>query len=230
MCFPLKEEVNEELSAFFDVPVGTMMLAIAFPAILLPTPNRLITNRWITIQQWLVKLIMKQLLSIHNTKGLSWSLMLITLTLFIGLTNLLGLLPYSFAPTAQLTVNLSMAIPLWTGTVILGFRYKTKISLAHLLPQGTPTFLIPMIIIIETISLLIRPVTLAVRLTANITAGHLLIHLTGTAALTLLSIHSMTITVTFITVVVLTILELAVALIQAYVFALLISLYLHESA
>nr|YP_007626828.1 ATP synthase F0 subunit 6 [Loxodonta cyclotis]AEQ59306.1 ATP synthase F0 subunit 6 [Loxodonta cyclotis]QRM17568.1 ATP synthase F0 subunit 6 [Loxodonta cyclotis]QSJ48892.1 ATP synthase F0 subunit 6 [Loxodonta cyclotis]QSJ48918.1 ATP synthase F0 subunit 6 [Loxodonta cyclotis]QSJ48944.1 ATP synthase F0 subunit 6 [Loxodonta cyclotis] len=222
--------MNEELSAFFDVPVGTMMLAIAFPAILLPTPNRLITNRWITIQQWLIQLIMKQLLSIHNTKGLSWSLMLITLTLFIGLTNLLGLLPYSFAPTTQLTVNLSMAIPLWTGTVVLGFRYKTKMSLAHLLPQGTPTFLIPMIIIIETISLLIRPVTLAVRLTANITAGHLLIHLTGTATLTLLSIHSTTITVTFVTVILLTILELAVALIQAYVFALLISLYLHESA
>nr|AQY56352.1 ATP synthase F0 subunit 6 [Loxodonta africana]AQY56430.1 ATP synthase F0 subunit 6 [Loxodonta cyclotis]AQY56443.1 ATP synthase F0 subunit 6 [Loxodonta cyclotis] len=222
--------MNEELSAFFDVPVGTMMLAIAFPAILLPTPNRLITNRWITIQQWLIQLIMKQLLSIHNTKGLSWSLMLITLTLFIGLTNLLGLLPYSFAPTTQLTVNLSMAVPLWTGTVVLGFRYKTKMSLAHLLPQGTPTFLIPMIIIIETISLLIRPVTLAVRLTANITAGHLLIHLTGTATLTLLSIHSMTITVTFVTVILLTILELAVALIQAYVFALLISLYLHESA
>nr|AHW57956.1 ATP synthase F0 subunit 6 [Loxodonta cyclotis]AHW57969.1 ATP synthase F0 subunit 6 [Loxodonta cyclotis]AQY56404.1 ATP synthase F0 subunit 6 [Loxodonta cyclotis]QRM17555.1 ATP synthase F0 subunit 6 [Loxodonta cyclotis] len=222
--------MNEELSAFFDVPVGTMMLAIAFPAILLPTPNRLITNRWITIQQWLIQLIMKQLLSIHNAKGLSWSLMLITLTLFIGLTNLLGLLPYSFAPTTQLTVNLSMAIPLWTGTVVLGFRYKTKVSLAHLLPQGTPTFLIPMIIIIETISLLIRPVTLAVRLTANITAGHLLIHLTGTATLTLLSIHSMTITVTFVTVILLTILELAVALIQAYVFALLISLYLHESA
>nr|AQY56417.1 ATP synthase F0 subunit 6 [Loxodonta cyclotis] len=222
--------MNEELSAFFDVPVGTMMLAIAFPAILLPTPNRLITNRWITIQQWLIQLIMKQLLSIHNAKGLSWSLMLITLTLFIGLTNLLGLLPYSFAPTTQLTVNLSMAIPLWTGTVVLGFRYKIKVSLAHLLPQGTPTFLIPMIIIIETISLLIRPVTLAVRLTANITAGHLLIHLTGTATLTLLSIHSMTITVTFVTVILLTILELAVALIQAYVFALLISLYLHESA
>nr|WKU84488.1 ATP synthase F0 subunit 6 [Palaeoloxodon sp.] len=222
--------MNEELSAFFDVPVGTMMLAIAFPAILLPTPNRLITNRWITIQQWLIQLIMKQLLSIHNTKGLSWSLMLITLTLFIGLTNLLSLLPYSFAPTTQLTVNLSMAIPLWIGTVVLGFRYKTKMSLAHLLPQGTPTFLIPMIIIIETISLLIRPVTLAVRLTANITAGHLLIHLTGAATLTLLSIHSMTITMTFITVILLTILELAVALIQAYVFALLISLYLHESA
>nr|AEQ59293.1 ATP synthase F0 subunit 6 [Loxodonta cyclotis]AQY56378.1 ATP synthase F0 subunit 6 [Loxodonta cyclotis] len=222
--------MNEELSAFFDVPVGTMMLAIAFPAILLPTPNRLITNRWITIQQWLIQLIMKQLLSIHNTKGLSWSLMLITLTLFIGLTNLLSLLPYSFAPTTQLTVNLSMAVPLWTGTVVLGFRYKTKMSLAHLLPQGTPTFLIPMIIIIETISLLIRPVTLAVRLTANITAGHLLIHLTGAATLTLLSIHSMTITVTFVTVILLTILELAVALIQAYVFALLISLYLHESA
>nr|ABQ86184.1 ATP synthase F0 subunit 6 [Mammut americanum]QLF99441.1 ATP synthase F0 subunit 6 [Mammut americanum]QLF99480.1 ATP synthase F0 subunit 6 [Mammut americanum]QLF99532.1 ATP synthase F0 subunit 6 [Mammut americanum]QLF99558.1 ATP synthase F0 subunit 6 [Mammut americanum] len=222
--------MNEGLSTFFDVPMGTMTLIVAFPAILLPTTNRLITNRLVTIQQWLIQLIMKQLLTIHNTKGLSWSLMLITLTLFIGLTNLLGLLPYSFTPTTQLAMNLSMAIPLWTGTVILGLRHKTKVSLAHLLPQGTPTFLIPMIIVIETISLLIRPITLAVRLTANITAGHLLIHLTGTATLTLLSIHPMTITVTFITMILLTILELAVALIQAYVFALLVSLYLYENA
>nr|YP_009423869.1 ATP synthase F0 subunit 6 [Mammut americanum]ASV72140.1 ATP synthase F0 subunit 6 [Mammut americanum]QLF99454.1 ATP synthase F0 subunit 6 [Mammut americanum]QLF99467.1 ATP synthase F0 subunit 6 [Mammut americanum]QLF99519.1 ATP synthase F0 subunit 6 [Mammut americanum]WKC12530.1 ATP synthase F0 subunit 6 [Mammut americanum] len=222
--------MNEGLSTFFDVPMGTMTLIVAFPAILLPTTNRLITNRLVTIQQWLIQLIMKQLLTIHNTKGLSWSLMLITLTLFIGLTNLLGLLPYSFTPTTQLSMNLSMAIPLWTGTVILGLRHKTKVSLAHLLPQGTPTFLIPMIIVIETISLLIRPITLAVRLTANITAGHLLIHLTGTATLTLLSIHPMTITVTFITMILLTILELAVALIQAYVFALLVSLYLYENA
>nr|QLF99506.1 ATP synthase F0 subunit 6 [Mammut americanum] len=222
--------MNEGLSTFFNVPMGTMTLIVAFPAILLPTTNRLITNRLVTIQQWLIQLIMKQLLTIHNTKGLSWSLMLITLTLFIGLTNLLGLLPYSFTPTTQLSMNLSMAIPLWTGTVILGLRHKTKVSLAHLLPQGTPTFLIPMIIVIETISLLIRPITLAVRLTANITAGHLLIHLTGTATLTLLSIHPMTITVTFITMILLTILELAVALIQAYVFALLVSLYLYENA
>ena len=122
-----------------------------------------------------------------------------------------------------------MAIPLWAGAVILGFRRKTKASLAHLLPQGTPLTLIPMLVIIETISLFIQPIALAVRLTANITAGHLLIHLIGGATLALIDINISVSFITFVILVLLTILEFAVALIQAYVFTLLVSLYLHDN-
>uniref|UniRef100_A0A4X1UL70 ATP synthase F(0) complex subunit a n=2 Tax=Sus scrofa TaxID=9823 RepID=A0A4X1UL70_PIG len=86
-----------------------------------------------------------------------------------------------------------------------------------------------MLVIIETISLFIQPVALAVRLTANITAGHLLIHLTGGATLALLNISTITAFVTFIILILLTILEFAVGLIQAYVFTLLVSLYLHDN-
>uniref|UniRef100_A0A4X1UXX5 ATP synthase F(0) complex subunit a n=2 Tax=Sus scrofa TaxID=9823 RepID=A0A4X1UXX5_PIG len=86
-----------------------------------------------------------------------------------------------------------------------------------------------MLVIIETISLFIQPVALAVPLTANITAGHLLIHLIGGATLALLSISTITAFVTFIILILLTILEFAVALIQAYVFTLLVSLYLHDN-
>lgn len=110
-----------------------------------------------------------------------------------------------------------------------GFRLKAKNTLAHLLPQGTPTPLIPILIIIETISLFIQPVALAVRLTANITAGHLLIHLIGAATLALSTINLLTTPVTFTILALLTILEIAVALIQAYVFTLLVSLYLHDN-
>lgn len=112
---------------------------------------------------------------------------------------------------------------------MIGFRHKLKNSLAHFLPQGTPISLIPMLIIIETISLFIQPMALAVRLTANITAGHLLIHLIGGATLALTSISTPTALVTFIILVLLTVLEFAVALIQAYVFTLLVSLYLHDN-
>lgn len=87
-----------------------------------------------------------------------------------------------------------------------------------------------MLVIIETISLFIQPLALAVRLTANITAGHLLIHLIGSATLALISISITTAFITFIILVLLTILEFAVALIQAYVFTLLVNLYLHDNA
>nr|WAR51082.1 ATP synthase F0 subunit 6 [Crocidura leucodon] len=225
--------MNENLFASFITPtmmgLPIVMLIILFPSIMFPTPNRLITNRLTALQQWLIQLTSKQMMIIHNQKGQSWTLMLMSLILFIGSTNLLGLLPHSFTPTTQLSMNLGMAIPLWAGAVITGFRYKTKTSLAHFLPQGTPLPLIPMLIIIETISLFIQPMALAVRLTANITAGHLLIHLIGGATLVLSNISPATALITFIILIMLTILEFAVALIQAYVFTLLVSLYLHDN-
>uniref|UniRef100_M1FEV5 ATP synthase subunit a n=1 Tax=Haringtonhippus francisci TaxID=1983743 RepID=M1FEV5_9EUTH len=225
--------MNENLFASFATPtmmgLPIVLLIIMFPSILFPSPNRLINNRLISIQQWLVQLTSKQMMAIHNSKGQTWTLMLMSLILFIGSTNLLGLLPHSFTPTTQLSMNLGMAIPLWAGTVFMGFRHKTKAALAHFLPQGTPIFLIPMLVIIETISLFIQPVALAVRLTANITAGHLLMHLIGGATLALMSISPSTALITFIILILLTILEFAVAMIQAYVFTLLVSLYLHDN-
>nr|APD83024.1 ATP synthase F0 subunit 6 [Stenella longirostris] len=225
--------MNENLFASFMIPamlgIPITTLIIMFPIMLFPTPNRLINNRMIAIQQWLTKLTSKQLMITHSPKGQTWSLMLISLFLFIASTNLLGMLPHSFTPTTQLSMNLGMAIPLWAGTVFIGFRNKTKMSLAHLLPLGTPTFLIPMLVMIETISLFIQPLALAVRLTANITAGHLLLHLIGSATLALMSISLFTALITFIILTLLIILEFAVALIQAYVFTLLVSLYLQDN-
>nr|ANC48913.1 ATP synthase F0 subunit 6 [Laonastes aenigmamus] len=225
--------MNENLFASFLTP--TMMglpiatLIVLFPAILLPKPRRLINNRLITAQHLLINLVLKQMMAIHNTKGRTWSLMLVSLIMFIGSTNLLGLLPHSFTPTTQLSMNLGMAVPLWMGAVLIGFRHKPKASLAHFLPQGTPSPLIPMLIMIETISLFIQPMALAVRLTANITAGHLLLHLIGGATLALSTISLTTSSITFIILILLTMLELAVALIQAYVFTLLVSLYLQDN-
>nr|WPM87696.1 ATP synthase F0 subunit 6 [Lepus europaeus] len=225
--------MNENLFSSFITPtmmgLPIVILIIMFPTLLFPIPTRLINNRLVSAQQWLAQLILKQMMMMHSPKGRTWALMLISLIMFIGSTNLLGLLPHSFTPTTQLSMNLGMAIPLWAGAVITGFRYKTKTSLAHFLPQGTPVPLIPMLVIIETISLFIQPMALAVRLTANITAGHLLMHLIGGAALALISISPTTALITFIILILLTILEFAVALIQAYVFTLLVSLYLHDN-
>nr|QNM39200.1 ATP synthase F0 subunit 6 [Macaca hecki]QNM39213.1 ATP synthase F0 subunit 6 [Macaca hecki]QNM39226.1 ATP synthase F0 subunit 6 [Macaca hecki] len=225
--------MNENLFTPFSTPTILNQPAtipiILFPTLLVLTSKHPINNRLTTIQQNLVQLTLKQMMMTHNAKGLTWSLMLTSLITFITMTNLLGLLPYSFTPTTQLSMNLAMAIPLWAGTVVMGLRFKTKDSLAHLLPQGTPTPLIPMLVMIETISLLIQPMALAVRLTANITAGHLLMHLIGNAALALSTTNSLMTLLTSMLLTLLTILEIAVALIQAYVFTLLVSLYLHNN-
>nr|YP_637028.1 ATP synthase F0 subunit 6 [Dactylopsila trivirgata]BAE93985.1 ATP synthase subunit 6 [Dactylopsila trivirgata] len=226
--------MNENLFAPFVTPtilgITTLPIIMLFPCLILSSPKRWLPSRIQTLQIWLIRLITKQMMTMHNKQGRSWSLMLMSLILFIASTNLLGLLPYSFTPTTQLSMNIGMAIPLWMGTVVMGFRNKPKSSLAHFLPQGTPTALIPMLIIIETISLFIQPLALAVRLTANITAGHLLIHLIGSATLALSSINMTVSTITITILFLLTILELAVGMIQAYVFTLLVSLYLHDKS
>nr|YP_008379039.1 ATP synthase subunit 6 [Leontopithecus rosalia]YP_009489717.1 ATP synthase F0 subunit 6 [Leontopithecus chrysopygus]AGM47533.1 ATP synthase subunit 6 [Leontopithecus rosalia]AWH02149.1 ATP synthase subunit 6 [Leontopithecus chrysopygus]QXN53102.1 ATP synthase F0 subunit 6 [Leontopithecus rosalia] len=226
--------MNQNLFASFNIPtmlgVPLVFLIIALPTTLILSSKNLFNNRLSSIQQWLIQLTLKQMMLTHTTKGRTWSLMLLALISFIALNNILGLTPYAFTPTTQLSMNLGMAIPLWAATVLMGLRFKTKSSLAHFLPQGTPIPLIPMLIIIETISLFIQPVALAVRLTANITAGHLLMHLLGDTTLTLLSIYLSTSTITIIIIILLITLELGVALIQAYVFTLLVSLYLHDNS
>nr|YP_010990962.1 ATP synthase F0 subunit 6 [Lagothrix poeppigii]WOX61183.1 ATP synthase F0 subunit 6 [Lagothrix poeppigii]WOX61209.1 ATP synthase F0 subunit 6 [Lagothrix poeppigii] len=226
--------MNQNLFASFNMPVilgiPLITLIILFPTMLIIPSNKLINNRFSSLQQWLIQLTLKQMMMTHSTKGRTWSLMLLALITFIALNNLLGLTPYAFTPTTQLSMNLGMAIPLWLATVLTGLRFKTKMSLAHFLPQGTPIPLIPMLIVIETISLFIQPIALAVRLTANITAGHLLMHLLGDTTLTLMSIYLSSSVITVIIIILLITLELGVALIQAYVFTLLVSLYLHNNS
>nr|QUG10140.1 ATP synthase F0 subunit 6 [Bucephala clangula] len=223
--------------SFFDqfssphlLGIPLILLSLLFPALLFPSPgNRWVGNRLSTIQVWLLHLITKQLMIPLNKSGHKWALMLTSLMTMLLTINLLGLLPYTFTPTTQLSVNMALAFPLWLATLLTGLRNKPSASLAHLLPEGTPTPLIPALILIETTSLLIRPLALGVRLTANLTAGHLLIQLISTASVALAPTLPAVSILTVIILLLLTILEVAVAMIQAYVFVLLLSLYLQEN-
>nr|YP_010950298.1 ATP synthase F0 subunit 6 [Beringraja stellulata]WMI36228.1 ATP synthase F0 subunit 6 [Beringraja stellulata] len=205
-------------------------LAIIMPAMILQAPsNRWLSNRLITLQTWFITRFTHQLLQPLNLGGHKWAIILTALMLFLITINLLGLLPYTFTPTTQLSLNMAFALPLWLTTVLIGMLNQPTIALGHLLPEGTPTPLIPVLIIIETISLFIRPLALGVRLTANLTAGHLLMQLIATAAFMLISTMPTVAILTSIVLFLLTLLEVAVAMIQAYVFVLLLSLYLQEN-
>nr|AJA37966.1 ATP synthase F0 subunit 6 [Eremias velox] len=203
--------------------------ALMFPLILWLTTCRLVKNRLTALQLWFMCLLTKQLVTPIAASGHKWASSFATLMVLLISLNTLGLLPYTFTPTTQLSVNMALAIPTWLMTVMIGLRNQPTASLGHLLPEGTPTPLIPMLILIETASLLIRPIALGVRLTANLTAGHLLMQLISSAALatanTLTAVSSMTLVVLIL----LSCLEMAVALIQAYVFTLLLTLYLQEN-
>nr|BBG21396.1 ATPase subunit 6 [Oncorhynchus masou masou] len=214
--------------SYLGIPL--IAVALTLPWILFPTPSaRWLNNRLITLQGWFINRFTQQLLLPLNLGGHKWAALLTSLMLFLITLNMLGLLPYTFTPTTQLSLNMGLAVPLWLATVIIGMRNQPTAALGHLLPEGTPVPLIPVLIIIETISLFIRPLALGVRLTANLTAGHLLIQLIATAAFVLLPLMPTVAILTSIVLFLLTLLEIAVAMIQAYVFVLLLSLYLQEN-
>nr|YP_010397907.1 ATP synthase F0 subunit 6 [Rasbora maninjau]UQJ79119.1 ATP synthase F0 subunit 6 [Rasbora maninjau] len=211
-----------------------MGISMVFIALMVPLlfPNsfpRLNNNRFFTTQTWLINQFTGQLMTPLNIGGHKWALLFTSLMLYLISMNMLGLLPYTFTPTTQLSMNMGFAVPLWLATVVIGMLNQPTSSLGHLLPEGTPTLLIPVLVIIETISLFIRPLALGVRLTANLTAGHLLIQLISTAVLVLLPMLPAVAFLTSTILIMLTLLEVAVAMIQAYVFILLLSLYLQEN-
>nr|YP_009348792.1 ATPase subunit 6 [Lythrurus lirus]BAW88241.1 ATPase subunit 6 [Lythrurus lirus] len=214
--------------SFLGIPL--IAVAIALPWVMFPTPSsRWVNSRLTTLQAWFINRFTNQLLMPLNVGGHKWALMLTSLMVFLITINMLGLLPYTFTPTTQLSLNMGLAVPLWLATVIIGMRNQPTVALGHLLPEGTPIPLIPVLIIIETISLLIRPLALGVRLTANLTAGHLLIQLIATAVFVLLPMMPTVAILTAAVLFLLTLLEVAVAMIQAYVFVLLLSLYMQEN-
>nr|YP_313751.1 ATP synthase F0 subunit 6 [Cypselurus hiraii]BAE43649.1 ATPase subunit 6 [Cypselurus hiraii] len=213
---------------FLGIPL--IALALSLPWTLFPRPSaRWLHNRTLTLQNWFMNRFTQQIFMPIPLLGHRWALILMSLMIFLLTLNMLGLLPYTFTPTTQLSMNMAIATPLWLATVIIGMRNQPTHALGHLLPEGTPTLLIPILIIIETISLFIRPIALGVRLTANLTAGHLLIQLIATAAFQLLPIMPAVALSTTVLLFLLTLLEVAVAMIQAYVFVLLLSLYLQEN-
>lgn len=144
---------------------------------------------------------------------------------FILFNNFLGLFNYIFTRTSHLTLTLRLRLPLWLRFILLGWINNYNHMFSHLVPQGTPIILIPFIVCIETIRNIIRPGTLAIRLSANIIAGHLILTLLGNTG------NSLSIWLIWILIfsqLILLILEIAVSIIQSYVFAVLRTLYSRE--
>nr|AIN37259.1 ATP synthase F0 subunit 6 [Dixella sp. ZK-2014] len=149
----------------------------------------------------------------------------ISLFSLILFNNFIGLFPYIFTSTSHLVFTLTLALPLWISFMVYGWINHTQHMFAHLVPQGTPAVLMPFMVCIETISNVIRPGTLAVRLTANMIAGHLLLTLMGNTGP---SMSYVLVSFLIMGQIALLMLESAVAIIQSYVFAVLSTLYSSE--
>nr|YP_010032417.1 ATP synthase F0 subunit 6 [Cicadetta abscondita]QOW07742.1 ATP synthase F0 subunit 6 [Cicadetta abscondita] len=199
--------------------LSSMILLLLIPMSYWYTPNR-----FIILYNKILMSLNNELNMLMNYKSLGSPLMFLSLFMFILLNNLLGLLPYIFTSSSHLVFTMSLALPLWLSLMLYGFIYNMNHMFCHLVPLGTPNILMPFMVIIESISNLIRPGSLAVRLTANMIAGHLLMTLLGNSSMNY-ELYSMIIIFFQI---LLMLFELSVCIIQSYVFMVLSTLYYSE--
>lgn len=196
--------------------------------ILLLTPIQfwLIPSRLITLWLMIITYIFNES-KILIRYSFSNLIIFLRLLIIIFFNNFLGLFPYIFTSSSHMGFSLSLSLSLWLGIITYSITNYLNNLLTHLTPQGTPMILIPFIVIIESISLIIRPITLSIRLTANIIAGHLLLSLLGSSGELIYSM--IIIYIILFTQILLFILEISVSMIQAYVFSILLTLYRNDS-
>lgn len=199
----------------------TLLGLLLIPLIFWLTPSR-INITWNKLNLTLHNEF-KNLLGPNSFNGTTF--IFISIFIIILFNNIIGLFPYIFTRTSHLVFTFSIAIPIWLRFILFGWINHTKHIFKHLVPQGTPPALISFIVLIETIRNVIRPGTLAVRLAANMIAGHLLLTLIGNTG-TIITINLISLLI--FGQIILLILESAVAIIQAYVFSILRTLYSRE--
>nr|AIM19540.1 ATP synthase F0 subunit 6 [Diceroprocta semicincta] len=215
------------LFSSFDPSTGMFSLnwiSSLLPLLFFPMIYWYIPNRFTFISNKIFEVLNNELKMLMGTKSCGSSLVFLTLFTFIFYNNFIGLLPYIFTSSSHLIFTMSLALPLWLTFMLYGWINNMNHMFCHLVPLGTPGVLMPFMVCIETISNLIRPGSLAVRLTANMIAGHLLMTLLGDSAIG----SGLYINFILMIQILLMLFESAVCIIQSYVFTVLSTLYSSE--
>nr|UZT67528.1 ATP synthase F0 subunit 6 [Figites sp. ZJUH 20220010] len=195
--------------------------------VFIPNFYWVIPSMYIYLFKLMMSFIVKEM-EVSLSKFINYSnlLMFMTLFIFIMLNNFVSLFPYIYNNSSHMSFSLTFSLILWISFMLFGWIHYTMHMFIHLTPQGTPYILMPFMVLIESVSNIIRPLTLAIRLSANIIAGHLLMTLISqtSGSLNLVMILLMIIVQSLLVV-----LEIAVSFIQSYVFSILSSLYSSET-
>ena len=184
-----------------------------------------IPGRWQVAVELAYEFIAGLLRDTVGQEGRKFFPAIFTLFMFVLLGNLLGMVPYSFTFTSHIAVTFAMAMVIFVGVTILGFARHGIHFFSFFAPPGTPVVMLPLLVPIEIISYLSRPISLSVRLFANMLAGHTLIKVIA-SFIALLGVAGF---LPFALVVALTGLEILIAFLQAYVFAILTCLYINDA-
>nr|YP_010279288.1 ATP synthase F0 subunit 6 [Tetrapedia diversipes]UKG21057.1 ATP synthase F0 subunit 6 [Tetrapedia diversipes] len=201
-------------------------IMVMIPMFLIPSYFWIIPSRMNMIFNKFINLIYSEFKTISTNKYQPNILMFLSLMIFIMLLNLIGLMPYIFTLTSHMSFNLPLSLTIWFSVNYYSWMNYPIKTLSHLVPLNTPSMLMNFMVIIELVSNIIRPLTLAIRLMANLMAGHLLLTLLGTFIS-----NSSLIIMMFMLIIqnLLFILEISMSFIQSYVFSILSILYFSEA-
>ena len=206
-----------------------MKLIIALAALLLikaGSGRRLVPTRLQSLAELLVEFIRGMILDTMGEKGMRFFPFIATLFVFILFSNILGLIPGTYTVTSQIVVTAVFALFVYAMSLVVGFVIHGFKFLGILIPPGTPVLLLPLMMPIELISQLARPVSLAVRLFANMTAGHTILAVLFGMAISLPLFIGW---VPFAFTIAMNGLEVGIAFIQAYIFTILTCVYLGDA-
>jgi F-type H+-transporting ATPase subunit a len=226
---PITHSIGFTNSAFFMfLAVG----AIALVMLATTSSRSIIPGRWQSLAETLFEFVAGTVRSSAGSAGMKFLPLVFSLFMFVLMTNLFGMIPGFFSVTSHIIVTFSLAA-LVIGTVLFYGFYKHGMHFLNLfVPSGVPGWLLPLMVVIEVISFVSRPLSLSVRLFANMLAGHIALKIFASFIISLFSAGVLTAILSplpFALTTALVVLELLVAVLQAYVFAMLTCVYLNDA-
>jgi F-type H+-transporting ATPase subunit a len=211
--------------------VLTVLVSIAFLALAI-RPAALIPGRMQGLAEMLYEFVADMVRSNVGNEGRPYFPVIFTLFMFVLFSNLLGLIPYSYTTTSQIVVTFALALAIFVGVTLIALVKHGFHFFSFFVPSGAPKALIPFLVVIEVISYFVRPVSLSVRLFANMLAGHTMLKVFAGLAVMIASaggVAAVGSVLPLIAIIGLTGLEVLVAVLQAYVFTILTCMYLNDA-
>ncbi len=203
-----------------------VLLSVSFIMLSSVARPALVPGRWQMIGESLYNFIADMVRQNAGQQGMRYFPFIFTLFMFILASNLLGMIPYAFTITSHIIVTFAFAAIVFLGVTLIGFIQHGIKFLNFFVPKGVPIVMLPLLIVIETISYLTRPVSLSVRLFANMMAGHTMLKVFSGFVI-LMGAYGGFAPLAFMTL--FSGLEVLIALLQAYVFAVLTCIYLNDA-
>ena len=236
--------INSPLEQFnvhilYDLPMTNLFIPFTLPSLILlivfvyrgKNPY-LVPSRLYSMINILIIQVGELIRSSVGNSGRHYFFMILTLVWILTTINLLGLAPFVFATTSHVIVSIFISVSIWLGVVITGLRNHGVNYLTVWMPAGAPLIIAPLLVVVEAVSFTSRAFSLGLRLAVNITAGHLLLGIIAGftwTALNQISIISICALIPVTLICTIYLLEVGVAVVQAYVFTLLLCLYLADS-